>query len=627
MVAIGVLTSTLAMFDGGFGPAATAVLSLVIWWTVIVGVAASLWPTPLVRRSAIAGGIAIAGLAALSAISMSWAQADHAAFQEANKLLAYTGLFVLVLATSETIRGKDMLYGIALGFVVVTAVALLARFEPGWISGGADQALSAATEAAQGRLSYPIGYWNGLAACLAIAATLLAWIGAIATTKPIRAAAPACLALVGLALYLAGSRGGVLATLVGLAVLLVLAPERSRIFVAALPGFAGAGVLIYLASQRPELVDALGPEEVGSQGDEMLVASVLVGLAVGAVALLLDRRVACVELPRRPVIAALATFALAAVIAFVATGPQQHLDNFIETSDGSALEDSSAAGSFDSASGSGRYQFWEVGWKAFYRDPALGIGAGNYDLEWNVEGETGAVVQDAHSLYIEVIAELGLAGGALLLLFGAAVVWAARHPTGARSPDLLAAPLAVFVAGATSALIDWTYEIPAAFAPVVISAALLTRTGTWAERDPRTSFSGRPSFGLGITSLLAAWCAVWVAGVILVGEVQLSESRASVERGDLDEAAEHAVYATEVQPWSEEAYIQLAQVELLRGNGEAALDAASLAVDRNGKDWRTWFVLAQVRLESGDLTGTRDALSEARDLSPRPIPTSTLSLR
>jgi hypothetical protein len=626
VVGIAALTTTLGMFDGGFGPTATAVASLVVWWTVIVGVAASLWPNPLIRRSAIAAGLAIGGLAALSGASMIWAQADQAALEEANKLLAYTGLFVLVVATSEKVRGKDILYGIALGFVVITGIALLSRFEPSWISDGADQALAASNEAAQGRLSYPIGYWNGLAACLAIGATLLAWIGAIATTRLVRAGAIASLALVGLALYLTGSRGGILATVIGFAVLLARAPERSRIFAAALPGFLGAGVLIGLASQRSELVDALSPEEVGSQGDEMLVASAVVTLVVGIAAYLLDSRAARVQLPRRPVTATLATLGLAAVVAFVITGPQKHLDNFTESSDGSALEDGGAAGNFDSSSGSGRYQFWEVGFEAFARDPALGVGAGNYVLEWNVEGETGAVVQDAHSLYIEVIAELGAAGGVLLLLFGAAVVWAARHPSGARATGLLAAPFAVFAAGATSALLDWTYEIPAAFAPLVVSGALLVRTGTWAERDPRTRFSKSPSFGLGVMALLAAWSAVWISGVVLVGEVQLSESRASVERADLDQAAEHAVFATEVQPWSEEAYIQLAQVELLRGNEEAALEAASVAVERNRKDWRTWFVLAQMRLGSGDVTGTRDALAQARDLSPRPISASSLSL-
>ncbi len=627
VLGIAALTTMLGMFDGGYGPKATAVASLVVWWTVIVGVAASLWPLPLLRRSTISAGIALAGLAALSLVSMIWAQADNHAFQEANKLAGYLGLFVLCIATTESVRGKDVLHGIALGFVAITVISLLARFEPDLIGGAADQALSASTDAAQGRLSYPIGYWNGLAACFAIAAVLLAWIGGTGPNRAIRAAAPSCLALVGLGLYLAGSRGGILATLVGVAILLALSSERSRIFLAALPGIAGAGVLIFLATRRPELVDALSSEEVGSQGHEMLAASLGVAVAVAITALVCDSLWSRIRLPRRPVIAVLTALGTAAVVAFVVSGPEQHVDNFVESSDGSALEDTGAAGNFDSSSGSGRYQYWTVGLDAFARDPLLGVGAGNYDLEWNVHGDTGGVVIDAHSLYVETLAELGLAGTALVLLFLGAVVWAAWRPGGARLDGGLAAAAAVVAAGAVSAALDWTYEIPAAFAPVVISAALVVRAATTPGAQARGGLSGkRPSFGLGIMTLLAAWGAIWVAGMVLVGEVQLEASQAAVEREELDDAAEHALYATEIQPWSEDAFIQLAQVELLRGNVAAAVSAAENAVDRNGDNWRTWFVLAQVRVGAGDTVGAREAFAEARDLSPQAIPVDALSL-
>ena len=627
VVGVAALITTLGMAEGGYGPKATAVASLVVWWTMIVGVAASLWPAPQVRRSAIVAASALAGLAILSATSMIWAQADNAAFQEANKLAAYLGVFVLVIATAESIKARDILHGVALGLVAITVVSLVGRFEPDLIGGGADQALSVSTSAAQGRLSYPIGYWNGLAACLAIAAVLLVWIGGTAPARAIRAVAPASLALIGLGLYLAGSRGGLVATATGLVVLLALSRERSRMFLAAIPGLIGAGVLVLLASRRPELVDALSSAEVGSQGHEMMVASGGVALAVGITALLCDSRFARIHIPRRPVIGVLAALGLAAVVAFIVSGPQQHLDNFVESSDGSALEDSGAAGNFDSSSGSGRYEFWRVGLDAFAGDPALGVGAGNYEFEWNTESEAGGVVLDAHSLYIETLAELGLAGAALLLAFAAAIVWAARRPRGARSRGDLAAAAAIVAAGAVSAVFDWTYEIPAAFAPLIVAAALVTRTATGSPLDARdTPIQRRSTFGLGIMTLLAAWCAIWIAGMVLIGEVQIEESQASVERAELEEAAEHAVYATEVQPWSEDAYIQLAQVEALSGNQEAALNAAQEAVDRNRENWRSWFVLAQVSLEAGDLGGAREALLEARDLSPQAIPVDALAL-
>ena len=108
---------------------------------------------------------------------------------------------------------------------------------PCWRSSAASSRRSAATEelgtflpAAGGRLSYPIGYWNGLAAAMAIGLVLLVWLGGHARAAGVRAVAVAAIPLPILVIYLASSRGGVAAGVVGLAVLLALGPARARMF-------------------------------------------------------------------------------------------------------------------------------------------------------------------------------------------------------------------------------------------------------------------------------------------------------------------------------------------------------------------------------------------------------------
>ena len=131
---------------------------------------------------------------------------------------------MLVVIASPRASARTWLGGLALGLVIVAGLALLSRFEPSF---GGDKELGTFLPAAAGRLSYPIGYWNGLAAAMAIAVVLLVWLGGHARAAAVRAAAVAAIPLPILVIYLASSRGGVAAGVVGLAVLLASA-RRGR---------------------------------------------------------------------------------------------------------------------------------------------------------------------------------------------------------------------------------------------------------------------------------------------------------------------------------------------------------------------------------------------------------------
>ena len=68
-----------------------------------------------------------------------------------------------------------------------------------------------------------------------------------------------------------------------------------------------------------------------------------------------------------------------------------------------------------SANGSGRWQFWESAVDAFQATPLLGHGAGSYEAWWAEHGSLAVFVRDAHSLYLETLAELGVLGFLLLV--------------------------------------------------------------------------------------------------------------------------------------------------------------------------------------------------------------------
>src|SRR5439155_2591966 len=70
-----------------------------------------------------------------------------------------------------------------------------------------------------------------------------------------------------------------------------------------------------------------------------------------------------------------------------------------------------------SLSGSNRSEYWRVAWREYEDHPWLGGGAGSYQRFWLRHRRNGLPVLDAHSLYLETLAELGPFG--LVLLVGA----------------------------------------------------------------------------------------------------------------------------------------------------------------------------------------------------------------
>jgi O-antigen ligase len=123
-----------------------------------------------------------------------------------------------------------------------------------------------------------------------------------------------------------------------------------------------------------------------------------------------------------------------------------------------------------------RYEYWRVAVGAFADHPLQGVGAGGFAVEWLRERTEARPARDAHSLPIETLAELGLAGAALLALLAAGIALAARCVQRA-DPVLAAGPAAALIAYAFHASIDWDWEMPAlSLVAVALAGLLLARS-------------------------------------------------------------------------------------------------------------------------------------------------------
>ena len=100
-----------------------------------------------------------------------------------------------------------------------------------------------------------------------------------------------------------------------------------------------------------------------------------------------------------------------------------------------------------------RAWYWHVAWQQADEAPVAGRGAGTFELSWLEQQPIGASVRDAHSLYLETLADLGLVGLALLVLALAPPLVAASRGAGAAA--------GAYVAFLLHAGADWDWEMPA----------------------------------------------------------------------------------------------------------------------------------------------------------------------
>ena len=122
------------------------------------------------------------------------------------------------------------------------------------------------------------------------------------------------------------------------------------------------------------------------------------------------------------------------------------------------------------ARGGDRPWYWSVAWEEVADAPLTGKGAGTFELAWLERQPVPSQVVDAHSLYLELLAELGLVGLVLLALALAPPLAAAFRGADA------AAAAGGYIAFLVHTGVDWDWELPAVtVAGLACGAALLAR--------------------------------------------------------------------------------------------------------------------------------------------------------
>jgi O-antigen ligase len=417
------------------------------------------------------------------------------------------------------------------------------------------------------------------------------------------------------------SRGGAAAMVIALIAFFVLYPRRLRALATAIIAGAGSVLLIASLTQRDALEDALGNSAALSQGDEMLAVVLVVCVGVGLVtaALALAVRYGLVPAVRpsrmitRRVAAIAAAAALIVAVVAVASGEvSSRWDEFKAT----GVEDARAGDRFASANGNNRYQYWETALDANATNPLVGIGPGTYETYWTRERPWALNIRDAHSLYLENLAELGIVGFLLIVVFvGGVIVVGARYALrgAAAQRPWLAAATAACVAFAVAAGVDWAWEqavLPIAFLLLAGGLVAYRREDEAAESVPHPV---RTRVGWG----LAAVIAIAAISIPLGGTKLVRASQDDVNHNQVGSALSKAQLAGDTEPWAGTPALQEALVLELDGQFAAGAAAARDATEDDPDDWQTWFVLSRLEARAGNAEAAVDAYRHAKELNPQ----------
>ena len=610
----------LALEGGGYDPVVYSQAGLAAWWIVLCGVLCGVLPAERIPRAGwLALGVLLA-YAAWTALGTSWSSDTERSVSELGRVCAYGGFFVLGLCALSAARLRHLVNGVACALAIVGLLAVLSRLHPQWFP--ADEL--AAFFGHSSRLDYPLNYADGLGELLAMGVVLLLGVSIRSRTLLGGALAAAVLPVLALGVTLSISRGGAIAAIIGLLVLLALLADRIPALATTVATAAGSAIVIAWLLTHAALRQGLSTPAAVTQRGQMLVllAVVCAGVAMIHAAISLWSRYAVrpswVVLTRRRSSLALALAVAGALIVALAAGAPGRLAHewqSFKQPNVSGVSASNPYTRFATVSGSHRYQYWKAAVAAFHSSELHGIGPGTFEFWWAQHNSVSEFVRNAHSLYVETLAELGLVGvgllafGLILGLIGLGAARALRAPPSTRHG--LALATAAFVVFAVSAAYDWVWQLA-----VIPVAALLLGAGIATAKSRPVALSRRGRLASRLVLACIAPAALAAVALPMIATTSIRSSQSEVRAGNLHAALQDASTAQSLEPYAATPRMQRALILELRRAYPAAAQAARQATERAPSDWQTWLVRSRIEVEAGHPRGALAAYRRARALNP-----------
>jgi len=591
----------LAAAQGGYFPTSWGWVSVPLLWAVAIALIVRDGVGLTTAERFFLG--ALASLAGWIVLASLWSIAPAQTILEIERVLVYAAAIGAVLLLSGR-SAHWLLGGLLTAISLITLFSLLTRLVP--------DRFGVYDQTAVYRLAEPIGYWNGLGV-FAVVGTLIA-LGFAARARTLwgRASSAGTMVVLLPTLYFTFGRAAWIALAAGVVIAVALDPRRLQLIAALLVLAPLPAVAVVLASRESGLTHAHTPlSRAAHDGHRVTLAIVLLAAANALLAAVFASATKRIDVPRAVRTAFAVAVGLMVIVALGAVfarygGPvslaRKGYTTFKAPPPRSSANLNNRLLSF---SGNGRADLWRLAWDDAKGHAALGAGAGTYE-RYFLRHQPPRVgrVRDAHGLYIEMLAELGPFGLAVLL--AALATPLALLPRARRHP-LVPAAAGAYVAYLVHTGVDWDWELPAVtLAGLLCGTSILLFARRWKAPNPLSP----------PTRFVAAGVAVITAGfaaIALLGNMALSRSDAAREDGKLPRAATEARRAHTLMPWSPRPWEALGRAQVSAGLLPDARQSFRKAISIDDGDWRLWYELA------GAATGAaqRRALRHAVALYPR----------
>jgi O-antigen ligase len=613
----------LALGGGGFDVSSRHIAGLAVWLVVVALLVLGAGSRARLGRPLYWSVGLIGGLALLSALSSLWSGSMELSVIEGDRILIYLGFFLAAFLIAQTDeRRQRFAEGLVIAVTLVALLGLTSRLLPHVLEVGNGLGTGP-------RLRYPLGYWNANGAMAGIAVALLLWMSRRAAWSALRWASVASLPAVLLTLYFTYSRGGLLSLVVAAGCLIALSRDRLWLLATLAIGAIGAVPAVLAVQSRSSLANNVASQTSVDQGVTVLVilfAGIVLSQLLFAALRWTERREGqltgrALEMSRNP--ALLKRIALGVAVLMIALAVAVGGRAWHQFSSSDIQFSQNPQERFSNFSGTGRHDFWRVAIDAFDEKPLLGHGAGTYVFSWTQHRSINTPVHDAHSLYLESFAELGVVGGLLVLALVGFLLWsgfaawrAATHP----QREAYAALFAAMAAFAVGAAFDWFWEIAGFGAVFFLAAGVLVAARCAQLAAARAAIGVEPverhRFGLALAGLAAAWIsAIALIGPLLVDrEIKASQSAAA--NGNLGSAVDHASTARSIEPWAASPYIQLGQLAELQENYPEAIVHFTHAIEREDHNWQWYYLRSEAEHYAGNEAAAQADLEKARELNP-----------
>jgi hypothetical protein len=264
-----------------------------------------------------------------------------------------------------------------------------------------------------------------------------------------------------------------------------------------------------------------------------------------------------------------------------------------------------------SVGNNGRIPQWRVAIDAFDEEPLLGKGAGTYAVQWLQHRPYGFTVLNAHSLYAEVMGELGIVGLLLIVaLLLAFLLGAARRMRG-RDRQVYGAFLAMAAIWAIRAGVDWDWQMPAitiwlfALGGLAVARPLVPRQATMASGARR------------LPRLVGALCVGVLAitpVIVALSQTHLEKAVSALDANECPAAISASLASIDALGVRPEPYELIGYCDARYGQYKLGEQAMESAISRDPENWEPRYGLAMVRALSG--LDPMPPLLEAKRLNP-----------